>query len=117
MPRCIRSKILTIIISPPMSHYKVAVVAACPFPYPRGTPIRILRMSESLAARGHEVHVVTYHLGERLTDLPFTIHRIPNIPTYRKTSPGPSYQKVFLVDPLLTVKLYGVVRDRKVDLI
>lgn len=97
--------------------YKIAVVAACPFPYPRGTPIRILRMSEGLAARGHDVHVVTYHLGERLTDLPFAIHRIPGIPTYRKTSPGPSYQKIFLVDPLLAVKLYSVVKARRVDVI
>lgn len=99
------------------SQYKVAVVAACPFPYPRGTPIRIQRMSESLAARGHEVHVVTYHLGERLTDLPFAVHRIPDIPTYRKTSPGPSYQKIFLVDLLLAIKLYSVVKNQKIDLI
>jgi glycosyltransferase involved in cell wall biosynthesis len=74
-------------------------------------------MSESLAARGHEVHVVTYHLGERLTGLPFSIHRIPNVPTYRKTSPGPAYQKVFVLDPLLAIKLLWVVRSQKPDII
>lgn len=97
--------------------YKIAVVAACPFPYSRGTPIRIYRMAEALASRGHEVHVVTYHLGQNIQELPFTIHRIPPIRTYRKTSPGPSYQKLFLVDPLLSLKLYQVVRKYRVDVI
>ncbi|CAN5167478.1 hypothetical protein BH20GEM2_BH20GEM2_04590 [soil metagenome] len=35
------------------------MVAACPLPAPRGTPIRILRLAEALALRGHEVHLVT----------------------------------------------------------
>ena len=42
----------------------IAMVAACPFPAPRGTPIRALRLAEALAARGHRVHVVTYHYGQ-----------------------------------------------------
>jgi len=99
------------------SPFKVAVVAACPFPYPRGTPIRILRMAEGLAARGHEVHAFTYHLGQKIEELPFTIHRIPNIPTYQKLSPGPTYQKVFLLDPLLTLKIYLTLRKEKFDII
>jgi glycosyltransferase involved in cell wall biosynthesis len=98
-------------------HYKIAVVAACPFPYPRGTPIRIYRMAEALAARGHAVHVVAYHLGHKMDEVPFAIHRIPDIPTYRKTSPGPSYQKILLVDPLLALKLYQVVRRQGIDVI
>lgn len=74
-------------------------------------------MAEALASRGHAVHVVSYHLGQRFEEFPFTIHRIFPIPTYRKTSPGPSFQKIFLVDPLLTLKLYRVVRKYRVDLI
>jgi len=97
--------------------YKVAVIAACPFPYPRGTPIRILRMSEGLAARGHEVHIFTYHLGQQVEDLPFTIHRIPNIPTYHKLSPGPTYQKISLLDPLLTIKILRTLQYEKFDII
>ncbi|HLD92679.1 MAG TPA: glycosyltransferase family 4 protein [Anaerolineales bacterium] len=98
-------------------QYKIAVVAACPFPYPRGTPVRIYRMAEALANRGHSVHVVAYHLGQSFEETPFKLHRTPPIPTYRKTSPGPSYQKIFLIDPLLAVKLYQVVRKHRVDLI
>lgn len=97
--------------------YKVAVVAACPFPYPRGTPIRILRMAEALNARGHDVHVITYHLGQTIADLPFTIHRIPNIPTYHKFSPGPTYQKLAVLDPLLALKLISVLRAQRFDII
>jgi glycosyltransferase involved in cell wall biosynthesis len=99
------------------SSYKIAVVAACPFPYPRGTPIRILRMSEGLAALGHEVHVVTYPIGQDDEELPFAIHRIRNVPTYHKLSPGPSYQKLFLLDILLSRKLLSVVKAQKIDVI
>jgi glycosyltransferase involved in cell wall biosynthesis len=95
----------------------VAVVAACPFPYPRGTPIRILRMAESLTARGHHVEVITYHLGQRVVDLPFEVHRIPRVPTYRRLGPGPSYQKLLLIDPLLTLRVLAVARSRKFDVI
>jgi glycosyltransferase involved in cell wall biosynthesis len=97
--------------------YKIAVVAACPFPYPRGTPIRILRMSEGLAARGHDVHVITYHLGQDMEDLPFQIHRIPNVPTYHKFSPGPTYQKVAVLDALLCIKLFKVIHNAGFDVI
>jgi len=84
--------------------FSVAVIAACPFPIRGGTPIRILRMAESLAARGHHVEVITYHLGQRVVDLPFAVHRIPRVPTYQRLKPGPSYQKLLLVDPLLAAR-------------
>lgn len=96
---------------------KVAVVAACPFPYARGTPIRILRMSEALAARGHEVHVVTYHLGQKFDSLPFQVHRIANVPTYQKVSPGPTYQKIAILDILLAKKLFDLARQVDFDII
>lgn len=95
----------------------IAVIAACPFPYPRGTPIRILRMSESLAARGHNVEVITYHLGQRIVDLPFRVHRIPRVPTYRRLTPGPSYQKLLVVDPLLMARVNRVLHSRHFDVI
>jgi glycosyltransferase involved in cell wall biosynthesis len=98
-------------------HYRVAVVAACPFPFPRGTPIRIYRTAEALARRGHEVHVVTYHLGEPCEAPPFVIHRIADVPTYRKYSPGPSWQKLAVVDPLVIRRLKQLLRDPGFDVI
>lgn len=95
----------------------IAMVAACPFPWPRGTPVRIHRMAEALAHRGHTVHVVTYHLGEPLTDPPFVVHRTPRVFTYRKTSPGPSLQKLAIVDPLLGSRLRQVLRRYPIDVV
>jgi glycosyltransferase involved in cell wall biosynthesis len=98
-------------------RFRIAMVAACPFPSPRGTPIRIYRIADELARRGHEVDVFTYHLGASSEDAAFGIHRIPNIRTYRKQSPGPSYQKLMLLDPLLAVKLVRALRRRRYDVL
>jgi glycosyltransferase involved in cell wall biosynthesis len=93
------------------------MVAACPYPARRGTPIRIHRLAEAMAARGHEVHVVTYHFGSGDTDSALSVHRIPSISPYRKLSPGPTYVKLGLLDPLLAIKLWQVLRKFRVDLI
>ena len=96
---------------------RVAMIAACPFPWPRGTPIRIQRMAEAVARRGHAVHVVTYHLGEELADAPFAIHRIRDVPTYRRTDPGPTLRKLFQLDPMLTGLLRRLHREHRFDLV
>ena len=98
-------------------RYRIAMIAACPFPHPRGTPIRALRMAEALANRGHEVHVGTYHLGDEPFSAPFHIHRIPRVPTYRNADPGPTYQKLFLLDPLLRRTIDRLLRDHAIDVI
>jgi glycosyltransferase involved in cell wall biosynthesis len=97
--------------------FKIAMVAACPFPYPRGTPIRIFKMAEALAKRGHEVHVVTYHLGVEVKQDLFKIHRIPEVKTYQKYSPGPTFQKLLFIDLLLAIKLYKILRKYEIDII
>jgi glycosyltransferase involved in cell wall biosynthesis len=74
-------------------------------------------MAESLVARGHHVEVITYHLGQHLVELPFKVHRIPAVPTYHRMTPGPSYQKVLLLDPLLTLKVLSVVGSGHFDVI
>ncbi len=95
----------------------VAVIAACPFPYPRGTPVRIHRSSEALARAGVEVEVVTYHLGQTDVDTPFRVSRIRPIATYRRVDPGPSYQKLLLVDPLLVGLFRRVLTEHHFDVI
>ncbi|MGH7572072.1 MAG: glycosyltransferase family 4 protein, partial [Gemmatimonadota bacterium] len=101
----------------PAGRLNVAMVAACPFPFPRGTPIRIQRVAEAMARRGHRVHVVTYHLGDIWEEPPFVLHRIPAISGYRKTSPGPSYRKIFVVDRRLAAKLREVLASYPIDLV
>ncbi|MCS6859045.1 MAG: glycosyltransferase family 4 protein [Abditibacteriales bacterium] len=99
-----------------MKGYRIAMVAACPFPANYGSAASILEMSQVLAERGHEVHVVTYHVGLSTEGLNFTVHRIPYVPTYRKRTSGPAYQKP-LLDGLLALKLIQVVRRERIDLI
>jgi glycosyltransferase involved in cell wall biosynthesis len=96
---------------------RVAVVAACPFPCDRGTPIRIRRLAEGLAARGHEVHVATYHLGDPVEVPGVRIHRIAPLRSYTRAAPGPSLQKLLVVDPLLVTKLNRVLSQRAFDVI
>jgi glycosyltransferase involved in cell wall biosynthesis len=93
------------------------MVAACPLPYPRGTPLRIHGLADTLARRGHEVHVVTYHLGGPDSDVRYHLHRIARVPTYRKLSPGPTLQKLLVLDPLLAIRLRGVLRRLSCDVI
>ncbi len=68
---------------------RILVVAACPFPARRGTPLRIERLSEALAARGHRVAVAAYPIGETAGDrLPFPVHRPGGRFEARGLSPG-----------------------------
>ena len=96
---------------------RIAMVAACPFPAPRGTPTRILRMSEKLADRGHEVHVVAYHLGRGSASSALKVHRIRNVPGYRRISPGPSTRKLLQLDPMLAGRLRQVLDRYEIDVI
>ncbi len=96
---------------------RIAIVAACPFPLARGTPVRILRMAEALAARGNEVHVITYHLGSGPVDPAVQVHRTRNLSFYQKLSPGPTYGKLAFVDPLLALKLRDVLGAHRFDVI
>lgn len=96
---------------------KIAVVAACPFPLARGTPVRILRIAEALAARGHEVHVATYHLGSGPVESGVRIHRIADVPSYTRLAPGPTYRKVLVVDRALRRLVRTLLRENKFDVI
>ena len=96
---------------------RVAVIAACPFPLARGTPVRVLRLSEALADRGHDVHVFTYHLGSGPVGPGVSVHRIADVPSYRKLSPGPSLTKLVRLDPMLARLARRAHRTQRFDAI
>lgn len=100
-----------------MKNLRVAVVAACPFPCGRGTPIRIERLAEGLAARGHGVHVATYHLGDPIDPPGVSVYRIAPLHSYSRSAPGPSFQKLLVVDPLLVARLRRLLSERSFDVI
>lgn len=102
----------------PPSRLRIAIVAACPFPWPRGTPTRILGLSRAMGRRGHDVHVVTYHLGKSTDDeTSFAVHRTRRITWYRRVAPGPSYLKMIVMNPLLVRSLRRTLHDSEFDLI
>ncbi|MBT3337176.1 MAG: glycosyltransferase family 4 protein [Anaerolineae bacterium] len=74
-------------------------------------------MAEALAKFGHDVHVITYHLGDKSGNHPFRIHRIPDIPFYQNTKPGPTFLKLFLLDLLLAIKFIRLHAKIKFDII
>lgn len=95
----------------------IVVVAACPFPYPRGTPIRILRTAEALADRGHRVRIVTYHFGRGETDERLAILRLRHGLGYRRAAPGPSLVKLTLLDPQLVWCLRRALAQEPADIL
>lgn len=95
----------------------IAMVAACPFPANRGTPIRIQQMGEALNDLGFDVHVVAYHFGNERPVQGMTIHRIKGPKSYREFGAGPNYSKLVLLDPLLIAKLTEIVRLHRIRVV
>ena len=63
------------------------------------------------------MHVITYHLGQKEQTPPFCIHRIPDVPFYKKTAPGPSIAKLLMADPMLSIKILALHRRLRFDII
>jgi glycosyltransferase involved in cell wall biosynthesis len=93
------------------------MVAACPMPARRGTPLRVERLAEALAARGHHVELVTYHVADGPHALGVPVHRIFRHPVYWRMPVGPSLRKLALYDPALSWKLSRVLAARRFDVI
>src|SRR5258708_31377855 len=85
-------------------RFRVAMVAACPMPSRRGTPLRIERLAEALSARGHQVDIITYHIADDAQVLDVPVHRIFSKPVYWRLPAGPKPRKLFLLDPPLAGK-------------
>ncbi len=98
-------------------QFRIAMVAACPMPSRRGTPLRIERLAEALSARGHKVDLITYHIADDAQVLDFPVHRIFSKPVYWRMPAGPNLRKLFLYDPALAVKLWQVIAAGRFDVI
>lgn len=95
---------------------KILMIAPEPFLTPRGTPISVYQRLFALSALGHEVDLVTYHIGEPI-DLPgVTVHRIPKVPLIRTVKPGPSWAKAVL-DIFLFLKVLSRLLRKRYDVI
>lgn len=92
------------------------MLAPEPFFQPRGTPISVYFRLKALAALGHEVDLITYHLGENKTFKHLRILRIPNFFSIKKIKIGPSLVKIPL-DMLMLVKAVFQLAIKRYDLI
>jgi glycosyltransferase involved in cell wall biosynthesis len=94
-------------------RYRVAIVAACPFPTLQGSQLLIRKLAEGLRTRGHDTIVVTYAEGlESLTASP--VRRIPRLPGLRALGSGPRAAKLVL-DAALLLRLLDVLEREGIE--
>ena len=90
------------------------MIAPTPYFADRGCHVRIYEEARALTKLGHEVCIVTYHLGR---DMPgVRVVRTPRIPWYNKLDAGPSWHKPYL-DLLLLWKSLSEARSFRPHLI
>jgi len=90
------------------------MIAPTPYFSDRGCHVRIYEEARALTKLGHEVCIVTYHLGR---DMPgVRVVRTPHIPWYNKLEAGPSWHKPYL-DILLLWKAVAEARSFRPHLI
>lgn len=95
---------------------KILMIAPQPFFEPRGTPISVYQRLHGLSSLGHEVDLVTYHIGQNVEIPGVTIHRAPRIPGINKVKIGPSFAKLPL-DFMLFLKTILMIITRRYDVI
>lgn len=93
---------------------KILGIAPTPFFADRGCHMRILGEIQALQRRGHEVLLVTYHLGRDIDGVPTV--RAKNVPWYNKLEAGPAMGKFYL-DWLLLLKTIEAIHSFNPDVI
>ncbi len=93
---------------------KILGIAPTPFFADRGCHMRILGEIQALQRRGHEVLLVTYHLGRDIEGVPSL--RNKDVKWYQKLEAGPALGKFYL-DWLLWRKTIKVIKEFQPDVI
>ena len=93
---------------------KILGIAPTPFFADRGCHMRILGEIQALQRRGHEVLLLTYHLGRDIDEVP--TQRTKDVAWYQKLEAGPALGKFYL-DWLLLLKTIRAMRSFKPDVI
>jgi glycosyltransferase involved in cell wall biosynthesis len=101
----------------PSRRHRIAMVAACPMPARRGTPLRVEKLAQALWNRGHHVELITYHIADAAFAFEYPVHRIFSDTVYWNMPAGPNLRKLALYDPALAYKLWRVVARGKFDVI
>lgn len=75
---------------------RILMIAPEPFFTTRGTPISVLTRTEALGRLGHEIDLLTYHVGDDIKISKTNIRRIPKIPFIKHVPIGISRKKIVL---------------------
>jgi glycosyltransferase involved in cell wall biosynthesis len=95
---------------------KILMIAPQPFFEPRGTPISVYQRIEALSALGHEIDLVTYHVGKDVEFPQLKIHRVRKINMIQHVRIGPSRAKL-LLDVLVFFKAIELLFKKRYDVI
>ena len=95
---------------------KILMISPQPFFEARGTPISVYQRLEALSALGHEIDLVTYHVGKDVAFPNVKIHRVMNIKTIQHVRIGPSRAKI-LLDVLVFFKAVQLLLRKRYDVI
>lgn len=92
------------------------MISPQPFFEPRGTPISVYQRIEALSALGHEIDLITYHVGKDV-DIPnLKIHRVRGIKIIQHVRIGPSRAKI-LLDVQIFFRAIHMLLGKKYDVI
>lgn len=91
---------------------KILMVVPEPFFTPRGTPFSVRGRLEAFSALGHQVDVITYHVGDDIHLPNIRIYRTPRIPFIQTVPIGPSFTKVCLDVLLCGLAVVQIMRSR-----
>jgi glycosyltransferase involved in cell wall biosynthesis len=95
---------------------KILMISPQPFFEPRGTPISVYQRLEALSALGHEIDLVTYHVGADVEFPNVRIHRVRKVKTIQHVRIGPSRAKI-LLDVLVFLKAIKLLLGKRYDVI
>jgi glycosyltransferase involved in cell wall biosynthesis len=95
---------------------KILMISPQPFFEPRGTPISVYQRLEALSTLGHEIDLVTYHVGKDVEFPNVKIHRVTKIKTIQHVRIGPSRAKI-LLDVLVFFKTIQLLLGKRYDVI
>jgi glycosyltransferase involved in cell wall biosynthesis len=96
------------------------MISPQPFFEPRGTPISVYQRLEALSALGHEIDLITYHVGKDVEFPNLKIHRVRGLKMIQNVRIGPSRAKILLdveiffkAIRMLLVKRYDVIHSHE----
>lgn len=95
---------------------KILMIAPQPFFSPRGTPFSVYYRIKTLCEMGHQVDLITYHIGDDVAIEGLAIFRTMKIPFVHKVKIGPSGKKLYL-DILIFIKTISRILHKQYDLI